>query len=185
MQEMSSKAAKMTELVIHPSDVHYPFSGKQVSIYSLTDIANAIAKKETHVVEQQSYDSKTLIPLCDLVIFEPYLGVGPELLNELFHQDNSDKLVSETFLDHLASCIHPLMSLFEEVVDPQPAMRYQEELEKKSLPASKCLVLLQWLLRKLKDPTYGNFHKELDKFSIFCGRNPMVSEHSRNMHVTV
>ena len=173
------KAVNMTEFVIRPSNVHYPFSDELVSLYSLTDIANAIAKKETHVVDQQSHNSsKTLIPLCNLVLFEPYLCVGPELLNELFHQDNSDKLVSATFLAHLASRVHPQISFFEEVIDPQPAMHYQEELETKSLPASKCFILLQWLLRKLKDPMYENLHKELDKFSIFCGRNPLVSEYS-------
>ena len=166
------KAVRMTEFLIHPSHIQYPFSDDHVSLYSLTSVANAIAKKETHVEDQHGYKP---IPLCDLVLFEPYLGVGPELLNELFHQDNSDKVVSETFLAHLASCMHPQMSLFEEVLDPQPAMRYQEELEKESLPASKYLVLLKWMLRQLEKPTYENFHKELDKFSIFNGRNPTVS----------
>ena len=172
------KAVKMTELLIHPSNVHYPFSDEQVSLYSLTDIANAIAKMETHVDEQQCHNSKTVIPLCDLALFEPYLSVSPELLNELFHPDNSDKPVSESFLCHLASRIHPQMSFFEEVIDPQPVIDYQKELEEQSLPASKCLILLQSLLRKLKNPTYENFHKELDKYSIFCGMNPMVSESS-------
>ena len=169
------KAVTMTEYLIRPSSVYYPFTDDHVSLYSLTSVANAIAKKETHVEDQHGYKP---IPLCDLVLFESYLSIGPELLYELFHQDNSNKLVSETFLKHLASHIRPQMSLFEEVVDPQPAIDYQEELETKSLPASKCLVLLQWLLRKLKNPTYENFHKELDKFSLFCGRNPMVSKHS-------
>ena len=169
------KAVRMTESLIGPPDVHYPFSDEHVSLYSVTDIANAIATEETHVIDQQGHN---FVPIQDLVIFEPYLGVGPNLLDELFHHNNSDKLVSKSFLEHLASRVHPQMSLFEKVVDPQPAIHYQKELEKESLPASKCLVLLKWLLRKLENPTYENFHKELDKYSIFCGRNPMVSEHS-------
>ena len=171
-----SKAVKMTALVIHPSNVHYPFSHEHISLYSLTHVANAIAKIETHVEDQHGHNS---ILICDLVLFESYLSVGAELLNELFHPDNSDKRVSRSFLDHLAGRVHHQMSLFEEVIDPQPVIDYQKELEKQSLPGSKCLVLLQWLLRKLKNPTYENFHKELDKYSIFSGTNPMVSESSR------
>ena len=154
------KAVTMTEFLIRPSNIQYPFSDDHVSLYSLTHIANAIIKKETRLENQDGYNS---ILIRDLVIFEPYLSIRPELLNELFHPDNSDKLVSMSFL---------------EVVDPQPAIDQQEELEKNSIPASKCLVLLQWLLRKLENPTYGNFHKELAKYSIFCGKNPMVSGHS-------
>ena len=170
---------KMAEFLIHPFHVIFPFKRNQ-SLYSLTDIANAIAKKETHVVDQKGDES---IPVSDLVLFEPYRNVTPELLNELFSPDKSDKLVSKYFLAHLASCVYPEMSLFEEVIDPQPVTAYQKELEKESHPASKCLVLFKWL-RKM-NPTYENFHTELDKFSIFGGSNPMVSEnHPRTVHVT-
>ena len=169
-------AVKLFESIIHPSCISYPFiSRENISIHNITDIARAITDKETDIVDQRGLN---MIALSTLLAFEPYLYVSPELLNELFAVDNSEKPVPEPFLARFAGHVYSQMPLYEKAIAPQPAIDYQEDLSRESLQARKCLVLLKWLLRQLDNPTYENFHKELDKFSIFCGRNPMVSEHS-------
>ena len=163
-------AVKMSEAMMHPSCISYPFKAtKCIVLYSIKEIANAIVNCEKNVLDQHG---GCLLPLNELLFFEPYVGVGGELLRELFCEDNSEKRMDEHFLVRLANQIHPRMELYETAINPY-SETYQDEVERESTPARKCRVLLQCLYRRINS-TYENFHKELDKFSIFCGRDPMV-----------
>ena len=167
-------AVKMSEAMMHPSCIIYPFKDSQsIVLYSIKEIANAVTNCQINVLDQRGGN---WLKVSELLLFEPYAGVDGELLHELlrelFCKDNSEKRMDESFLVRLANQIHPRMELYEKAINPYPGT-YQDEVERESTPAGKCRVLLQSLYRRII-PTYENFHKELDKFSIFCGRDPMV-----------
>ena len=164
----------MMQFFLHPSQIKYPFKPSgDLSVYSLTDISNAFAKKHEHVIDQHCHCNPVAIE--ELLFFEPYFNVGPELLNELFSKDNASNVVAEDFLAHLASTLYPQMALYEKAINPQ-ALAYQREIHNEETEAGKCLILFRKLHQRIQGQrTYENFHKELDKFSIFCGKNPMVS----------
>ena len=165
-----SPALKMSEALMHPSYIIYPFKDSQsIVLYSIKEIANAVTNCKINVPDQRGGN---WLKVSELLLFEPYVGVGVELLCELFCKDNSEKRIDESFLVRLANQIHPRMELYEKAINPY-SETCQDEVERESTPARKCRVLLQSLHRRI-NPTYANFHKELDKFSIFGGRDPMV-----------
>ena len=162
---------KMSESLIHSSEIKYPFtSSKELKLYSLTDIARSIKEREPRVLDQ---DGRNPVLIEQLLYFEPYVGVRKEVLEVLFRPENRDTRVPEEVLSQLAEDVYPRMELYREAIQPA-AMSFHEELHNEPIVPRQCLSLFCALHRRI-NPTYENFHKELDQFSIFHGRNPMVS----------
>ena len=161
-------ALEMFESFIHPTQIRYPVTicGQ---LYLLTDISNAIIKNGERVVDQHGQSS---IRIEGLLFFEPYVGIDGELLNELFSEDNTYKIVPESCLAKLAVKIDTRMPFYREVIKPEK-IAFEEAISKEGIIARQCLILLRALCHRI-NPTYYNFHTELDRFSIFCGRNPIT-----------
>ena len=159
----------MTESFIHPTLIQYPVMISD-KLYLLTDISNAIIDKGKRVVDQHGKSSELIE---ELLFFEPYVSIGGELIDELFNEDNPCKIVSEGFLARFADQMDERMSLFREAIKPAKTA-FEEAIKKEDIVTRQCLVLLRALCHRTTPTTYQNFHKELDKFSIFCGRNPIT-----------
>ena len=108
-------ALEMIESFIHPTQIQYPVTIPQ-QLYLLTDISNAIIKKIERVVDQHGQSS---IRIEDLLVFEPYAGIDGELLNELFSEDNTYKIVPESFITKLAGQIDTRMPMYREIIKPE------------------------------------------------------------------
>ena len=163
---------RLCEYLINPSQLQQPFNPTDdLKLYSFTEINQAIAEKAKNVVDQHGHNS---IPIEELLYFEPYANFGRELLEELFSANNKDVRVPEEFLMRLAHEIDTRVLLYAEAIQPQPAADFRQEMAQEPNTARQCRMVLQALHRRI-DPTYQNFHTELDKFSIFGGRSPMVS----------
>ena len=162
------EALMMTESFIHPSQIQYPVTTPD-KLYLVSDISNAIAKKGNRIVDQYSRSSELIE---QLLFFDPYFGIGRELLTELFNEDNACIAVPERFLAEFAEQIDERMSLYRAAIKPAK-IAFEEAIKKEDIISRQCLTLLRALHHRI-DPTYHNFHKELDKFSIFCGRNPLT-----------
>ena len=161
-------ALKMIESFIHPTQIHYPVTIPD-ELYLLKDISNAVIDNGSRVVDQRG-QSAVLIE--ELLYFEPYVELGGKLLEELFSEENSSRIVTEGFLANCADQIDTRMPLYREAIKPAKTA-FEEAIMKEPLPTRQCLILLRALCHRIgNDSTYHNFHKELDKFSIFCGRNP-------------
>ena len=166
---------KMSESLIHSSEIKYPFTySEELKLYSLTDIAQSIKEREPRVLDQ---DGRNPVLIEQLLYFEPYVGVRKEVLEVLFRPENRDTRVPEEVLSQLAEDVYPRMELYREAIQPA-AMSFHEELHNEPIVPRQCLSLFRALHRRII-PTYENFHKELNRFSIFHGRNPMVSKASQ------
>ena len=162
------EALRMTESFVHPSQIQYPVTNCD-KLFLVTDISNAIAKKGKRVIDQHGHSS---VPIEELLFFEPYVGIGGELLIELFNEDNACRSVPEAFLAKFAEQIDKRMSLYREAIEPAKTA-FEEAIKKEDISTRQCLILLRALCHRIK-PTYRNFHRELDRFSIFCGRYPLT-----------
>ena len=170
-------ALKMIESFIHPTQIHYPVTIPD-ELYLLKDISNAVIDNGSRVVDQRG-QSAVLIE--ELLYFEPYVELGGKLLEELFSEENSSRIVTEGFLANCADQIDTRMPLYREAIKPAKTA-FEEEIMKEPLPTRQCLILLRALCHRIGNhPTYHDFHKELDKFSIFCGRNPITGVFPSNI----
>ena len=109
------KAVKMSELLINPTDVRYPFTDnvEDVKFYSLTEIARVTVTREENSLDQRG---KNPMPVQDLLLFDPHTTDtgSPGLLRELFSEKHSmDETVRIQVLETLNSesevhllCVH-------------------------------------------------------------------------------
>ena len=79
----------------------------------------------------------------------------------------------EDFLARLAKQVYRRRTLYEQMICPDPSIH--GDIQSETDPFRQCLQTFRALHRRIK-PSYKNFHEQLDKFSIFGGRNPMVSD---------
>ena len=108
------KAVEISELVIHPTDVKYPFTDNIEGVfkfYSLNEIAKVIVTRDENALDQTR---RNPIAVQDLLLFDPSnTNTGPGLLRELFSEKHSmDETVRSQALETLNSesekhtCVH-------------------------------------------------------------------------------
>ena len=159
------------ESVIDPKQVtdHPLESISKLSLYSIRDTAAAVVSNKEVVKSMYGADS-----LKRLVQFEPYAALDKEVVRFLYHPDNialKEKL-SNSFLSCFADGVQNLesASLFHRIL--AQAMQ--------SSQASPSLELVHSLnvWRNETEGTYQYLRTTLDQYSIYGGRNPLVSTRS-------
>ena len=154
---------EMSESFIHPFSVKFPFpTPSDKEVYTLQELAATLATGEPCVMDMQG---QCPLPVEQLLFFEPYFGLGRELIQELFEKHPEER-VPESFLAQLAKRVHHRRKLYEQMICPDP--NTHEEIQNQT-------DIFQALHQQIK-PTYKNLHEQMDKFSIFSGRNPMVRD---------
>ena len=115
-----------------------------------------------------------------LLYFDSYVVLSSDLLTQLFSKENTKKLVSVTFITKLASRIYPFSDSLEQVLNPDPSIFSEkckdqvQSLGEKSRRQLKCKHILEtWVEQLGPTATYRKLRQELNKYSIFCGRNPL------------
>ena len=163
-------AVKVSELFIHPSNVKFPFAvTSNMKEYTIREVASTLATGEPCVMDRLG---QCPLPVEQLLFFEPYFGFGRELIQELFEQHPEER-VPESFLAQLAKQVFHRRTLYEQMICPDPSNH--GEIHSEADPFRQCLQTFRALHRRIK-PSYKNFREQLDKFSIFGGQNPMVSD---------
>ena len=170
-REFCSKVSTV-ESFFNPSDTtQYPLKPTaQLAHYSMTGIATAVAKGMPATVD----DTGKPVSLDSLLYFEPYADLGEPMLRELFcpHRNTS---ISEEGISKLALRISRksqfIQNTFEAILVP---FEEQVSLEPASTPLYRVRqVLMIW--RDSCEGTYQCLREKLDQFSVFAGRNPLVS----------
>ena len=170
-REFCSKVSTV-ESFVNPSDTtHYPLKPtSQLALNNMTEVASAVATGASSVV----HDSGRPVSLDSLLSFEPYADLGEANLRELLCSHCSTK-ISEEFLSKLAFCIsnkpQAVLNVFETILLP---LSERASLEAASSP----LYRVRQVLKIWKDGcegTYQCLQEKLDQFSVFAGRNPLVS----------
>ena len=178
-------AVDTKEFLIDPSHLsqHQLGSTKELTTYSMADVVKAVQEGKPCALDQTGKNS---LDLDSALHFESYLGMHNRLINQLFDKD-SHKEVDDDFLRDLAANVYPklmqqipiqtVLRMFN-ISDDNLFYSYFEQFpSERDNPVMRCFrLLLTWKNCDTGGSTYQSLRTTLDKYSIFCGRNP-VSNH--------
>ena len=173
-----------TELLIDPSSLSsYPLpSSSELTLYRMDDqVLKAVQECRQFAVDTTG---RRRMKLVKALHFEPYHGMHTRLVNKLFDKDLVNQAVDDSFLHDLAANIYSnltkqvseqtMLRMFN-IPDDRLYYSYFEQFpnERKN-PIMKCFrLLLTWKNCDTGGGTYQSLRTTLDKYSIFCGRNPV------------
>ena len=158
------------ELFVYPSDAAcYPLKSMvYLKVVSCAELATAITEAEGNVVSR----SGRTMDIDMLLYFEPYVRLGEQILQQMFDV-GSRKVISDNFLHLLAESIHQ-KNRFIELFKPSSALTL-ERLHQACPGPTHVLVEVFKIWRDHTKGSYQCLHKKLDQYSVFAGRNLLVS----------
>ena len=161
-------AITMKEYLIHPSNLQYPFEGRKLTLYDVKEIAKV-------VIEGKEYAKDTggvnLISISRLLPFEPYVGMD-YLIERLFSGDTS-LAVTPDDITHLDMQCCNILTELKKVFKHDIRAFQMACVGAECTNVENCKALLH-ILQRRGFKTWKHFEEGLSRFSIFCGRNPMV-----------
>ena len=157
----------VTELFIDASSpLQFPFAlNSDKRFCTVQDLAQAIVSNCESPSVVLSGSGKT-VPAERFLSFEPYTEIESLILQELWDKNNQDKLISDNFLSKLVRKASNKLSWFAKLFNNSA-----------NIPSSKDDLfheLIKWRDNKTT-VTYKDFHQKLDEYSLFAGRNILVS----------
>ena len=171
-------AVTMEESLIHPSCLTPPVSGNSLQLFSISELVEALLENESGLVSQPGRKG---VEIDQLLYFEPYTCFSADVLRELVAEfkNNSDKLVSEAFLVKVSKTSHTKVDQLKKALGIHSA-KFQAALARappfqRDHPEYQCKLMFQVWKENTQSPTYRTLRSALDKYSVFCGRNPLVS----------
>ena len=174
-REFCSKVSTV-ESFINPSDTtQYPLKPtSQLALYNIVGVATAVAKGMPAAVG----DTGTPVSLDSLLSFEPYAVLGEAILRELFCSP-CNTVISEEFISKIALRLSRksqiVQNTFKAILVP-----FDERLSLETAGSAIYnvrQVMVIW--RDSCEGTYQCLREKLDQFSVFAGRNPLVSCNGR------
>ena len=166
----------MQESLISPSSIQYPIQTRdEVAFYSLKEVAITMIKGKSYV----THDAHDPIQLRELLPFEAYSGLSEKILVQLFA--GGKKKVTDSDLNQIAEKAYHNLQLFKAAVKPNP-LTWQRWCEQAGSNEVQLCVYLLHVFLDGGSKTFKELQTQLSKFSIFCGRNPLVSTHDYKQH---
>ena len=142
----------------YPVDIH---SGNRFC--TVYDLSQAIVSNCESPSVVLSVSGKT-VPAEKFLSFEPYTEIEPLILQELWDKNNENKIISNFFILKFVKKASSKLNWFAYLFS-----------DSANVPSSKDDLyheLLKWKDNKM---TYKQFRQKLDQYSIFAGRNVLVS----------
>ena len=151
------------EFLLHPSQVReYPLkSPAEQDLISIREVSRAVVEGDPGAVNAFGKITR----LEEMLSFEPYYCLGEKNIREVFSDQNLEP-VSDTFIRSLARC------------DSEKAKQFEKLLVASGLAVGSSPSMGQ-VLRQWRDNSQGTrkcLRETLDQFSVFAGRNPLVSD---------
>ena len=115
-----------------------------------------------------------------LLYFEPYVLLTSDLIGKLFAKETAKQSVSDDFITELAQWLYPFHDALVRVLKPSSSelnKKYKDicgsldEVPKQQLMCEH--IIKTWVEQQRKSATYRNLRRQLDGYSIFCGRSPL------------
>ena len=172
-----------TELLIDPSNLStYPLpSSSELTLYSMADqVVKAVRECKPFILD---ITGRKKLKLEKALHFEPYHGIPGKCIDRLFAKDLANQEVDDSLLNDLASNVHtklmeriPIQEAFRmfNIPNCREFYSYCEQFPtERDNPAMRCFRLLLTWKKYDANSTYRSLHTTLDKYSIFCGRNPV------------
>ena len=161
-------AIKMREFLISPSNIKYPFEEKELTLYDMRAIAKVVVDGKDYAKDT---GGKNLISISELLPFEPYLIMG--YLIESFFSAHTDIVVTEEDLKRLVAKWHTKF-LELKIAFASNIHTFQKECVGADYTEVDSCDKLFNILMRTGFKAWRDFEQGFSKFSIFCGRNPMV-----------
>jgi ankyrin repeat protein len=146
------------------SALQYPLDlNSDRTLCSVRDISEALVSR-CECPSVVLSDSGKSIPAESFLSYEPYSEIEPQILQELWDKENESKIISDIFLSKFVKISSSKLNLFVNIFS-----------DSASVPSSKDDLsheLIKWRGNKR---TYKDFRHQLDVYSVFAGRNVLVS----------
>ena len=162
-------AITMKEYLIAPLSLKYPFEGRELILYSMSEVAKVTINGEKYAKDTKG---DNLISLPQLLPFEPYKNMG-DLIWKFFSGDPSAAVTPEE-LTQLAEKYYDKLAELKTAFKPDISS-FQRECEKADCTeVERCVALFHILQRRGRFKTWRDFQQEFSRFSIFCEQSPLV-----------
>ena len=185
-----SPTTPVQEFVMYPSNPADPSKLSQYnrlfslaklsdSAYSIPEMCTAFSKREDFREEPDTVFSESDsigMSASELLYFEPYANVfSIHVMKQLLDKDKKTEEIPEECAESIHSDI--LVRQLQEVFKPYPGYVYSTFTENAGNPFMQCDKILKlWKDEKLScEHTFQSFRHEIDRYSIFRERDPMVS----------
>ena len=158
-----------SEYFILPDAIQYPLKPtSELNLFSISQVTRAIAAGDPCVIGTNSQP----LHLEKLLYFEPYFHLSKIIVLELFDEEKASRDVDGELMDRIAKCFcNKWDDIFNILKLPDSTVMKQAPQN----PDQAIVRLLQlWCLHSRKG-SYQCLHKQLDQFSVFAGRHPLVS----------
>ena len=182
-KEQFSGFVEMNELLIHPKELStYPLkdSGCLCS-FNINQLARAIIEQKKVIIQ---YGTQQGMERIDSVLyFESFSSLTLEIINKLLNEINANLEIPDNFLHDCAKAMSQtldMIQLKEALVMPEQESELIGLIEQhpdqySKDPTYQCFSVLRTWKKFAKNPTYKGLREALDMYSVFRGRNPMVS----------
>ena len=164
-REWCPKVATFEYFVLLSDASQYPLKPpSDLVLVSCPELATAVVTSKPAALDTNNKTRK----IDTLLHYEPYALLGETVLQELFNENHPmyTQVVSGTFLAKSSHIDRVTQSLIR-MLTPH------------NTPVSESVRETVRLLQSWRHQTYQSLRKELDKFSVFAGRNPLVRVHHR------
>ena len=163
---------EVKEYFINSSDVAcYPNLDITAAVkVEMREVAKTVCDAERSIL----YHRSKSVLLDRLLYFEPYSKLGKHLLTSVFDPKSSNNKVPSDILLEISSMNHHALRYFVcmlQVPNNEFSMRQEQWQHQPSIVLHH--VFEYWQAKKIKEGTYQELREEFDKYSIFCGRNPL------------
>ena len=166
------------EFFLHPSQVRkYPFKSiAEQNLVSIKDVSEVVVEGASNMCD--SYGR--VIDLKKLLLVEPYTNLGVNILQQLF--DRKTEVVSDSFLYTIAELIPYERDSLIKMLKVSRIQLDHLMMQNGSSSIDLMCVLQCW---RGDSGTYQSLRETLDQFSVFAGRNPLVSHYCVHFATTV
>ena len=162
-------AITMKEYLIDPLSLKYPFEGRELILYSMSEVAKVTIKGKKYAKDTKG---DNLISLPQLLPFEPYNNMG-DLIWKFFRGDKTVAVTPEELMQLAEKC-HDQLAEFKTAFKPDISS-FQRDCEKADCTeVERCIALFHILQRRGRFKTWRDFQQEFSRFSIFCEQSPLV-----------
>ena len=163
-------AITMIEFLVAPSSLQYPFEGRELTLYSIKEIAKVVITGKEF---PKDTEGKSTIHILQLLPFEPFFKFGENLIDSLFVHNQRE--IPQANIYQMAKICFKKLDEFMEALQPDPFTFQRECVKPDCTEVDRCVALFQ-IIQRRGCKTWRDFGQEFSKFSIFCGRYPKVSK---------
>ena len=177
-----SHAVEIEESFLLPSEL------RECSLKNVKDLYKFPLKKLSNAMVQRGIalinnigGRQEMITINELLYFEPYTCLSEERIVKLIQKSETDEEVSDDYLRDCAKVAHPKTDFLKKILlltehDSEyntAVMQVRDQFSDD--PTHKCFHVFTTWKKFTRNPTYKGLRDALDNYSIFRGRNPLVS----------